>query len=160
MTRYFFFSYSHPRGSGNLSVKSERGLLPSLSNVTKHVANGLDIEPEGVVISGWNEMSEEDYNSFYGSNEVLTADWTEFEKTNLPPLFKAVWIETDQGHINLAWYDRGRFWPYGGDIHDGRQPFGDKSGGCNVSRWKYAELPEGVPEVCDECFCRPCECGV
>lgn len=60
----------------------------------------------------------------------------------------ALWICTFQGHINLAWYLGGRFWPYGGRIHDGRKPFGDKFGDCDVSHWALAQLPEepNLPE--------------
>ena len=59
-----------------------------------------------------------------------------FPKNNAP-----VWVQTFQDHVSLAWYVSGRFWPYGGSISDGRVPFGDKFGVCDVCYWKYAELP-------------------
>lgn len=66
--------------------------------------------------------------------------WRDYAKDTGPDSYKALWIQTFQEHINLAWYIRGRFWPYGGDIKDGRKPFGDKFGDCNVCFWKYADL--------------------
>ncbi len=75
-------------------------------------------------------------------------EWTDVDVK--PVESKAIWIATFQEHINLAWYINGRFWPYGGDINDGRKPFGDKHGDCDVQYWKYADIPDIPDEMNDD----------
>ena len=55
--------------------------------------------------------------------------WTKKDYVN-PMCYMPIWIENLHGHVNLAWFIDGRFWPYGGDINDGRKPF--KHGGPNA----------------------------
>lgn len=78
--------------------------------------------------------------------KTLLGDWHEslLEK---PMEGEAVWIQTFQNHINLSWYLNGRYWPYGGDITDGRKPFGDKHGDCDVMYWQFADLPVPVGHI-------------
>lgn len=90
--------------------------------------------PEPVFVCG--DLEVERWVNFFD------VEWVEYDKCAPPEILRPVWIQTFQDHINLAWFADGLFYPYGGNINDGRKPFVDKFGDCDVVLWCYASLPE------------------
>jgi len=66
--RYFFFSYSYPKGFGNLGI--EKPSFPANERLKEIVAEHNKLEPDQIVILNIYEFqSEADYKKFFGQEE-------------------------------------------------------------------------------------------
>ena len=69
--RYFIFFYdfrtAEKLGRGNIALTS--GSFPPRDKVSEFAASVSSVSEDAIVITGWNEMTKEDFYSFTGTEE-------------------------------------------------------------------------------------------